>query len=78
MPGLRSRTTSAAASAVASARNSVALDDYDYIPVGPAADVKEPSGGIPDDMGGEWEREGLGKGLEERLEALMHVGPGKA
>ena len=24
-----------------------------------------------DDVGGEWEREGLGKGLEERLEALM-------
>ena len=30
-----------------------------------------------DDMGGEWEREGLGKGLEERLEALMIV-PGSA
>jgi hypothetical protein len=27
-----------------------------------------------DDIGGEWEREGLGKGLEERLEALMPVG----
>lgn len=26
-----------------------------------------------DDIGGEWEREGLGKGLEERLEALMIV-----
>ena len=29
---------------------------------------------LPDlvnDVGGEWEREGLGKGLEERLEALM-------
>ncbi|KZS99961.1 uncharacterized protein LAESUDRAFT_765030 [Laetiporus sulphureus 93-53] len=26
--------------------------------------------GILDDMGGEWEREGLGRGLEERLEAL--------
>jgi hypothetical protein len=24
-----------------------------------------------DDIGGEWEREGLGRGLEERLEALM-------
>ncbi|KAH7915497.1 hypothetical protein BJ138DRAFT_1109553 [Hygrophoropsis aurantiaca] len=30
-----------------------------------------------DDVGGEWEREGLGRGLEERLEALMAV-PGKA
>ncbi|KAF8120905.1 hypothetical protein EV363DRAFT_1367189 [Boletus edulis] len=30
-----------------------------------------------DDIGGEWEREGLGKGLEERLEALMIV-PGRA
>lgn len=29
-----------------------------------------------DDIGGEWEREGLGKGLEEMLEALMTV-PGK-
>ncbi|KAJ7049939.1 hypothetical protein C8F01DRAFT_1213092 [Mycena amicta] len=27
-----------------------------------------------DDVGGEWEREGLGKGLEERLEALQSVG----
>ncbi|TFY58637.1 hypothetical protein EVG20_g8072 [Dentipellis fragilis] len=27
-----------------------------------------------DDVGGEWEREGLGQGLEERLEALMGVG----
>ena len=42
-----------------------------------AADVKEPTGGVGDDVGGEWEREGLGRGLEERLEALM-VGPGKA
>lgn len=30
-----------------------------------------------DDMGGEWEREGLGRGLEERLEALMIL-PGRA
>ena len=28
--------------------------------------------------GGEWVREGLGRGLEERLEALMAVGPGRA
>ncbi|KAI0746640.1 hypothetical protein C8Q80DRAFT_1219975 [Daedaleopsis nitida] len=27
--------------------------------------------GVADDVGGEWEREGLGKGLEERLEKLM-------
>lgn len=27
-----------------------------------------------DDVGGEWEREGLGKGLEERLEALQGFG----
>jgi hypothetical protein len=27
-----------------------------------------------DDIGGEWEREGLGKGLEERLEGLMAAG----
>ncbi|KAF8645800.1 hypothetical protein AX16_007570 [Volvariella volvacea WC 439] len=27
-----------------------------------------------DDVGGEWEREGLGRGLEERLEALMPIG----
>lgn len=27
---------------------------------------------VLDDLGGEWEREGLGKGLEERLEALTH------
>ncbi|KAG0701824.1 hypothetical protein DFH29DRAFT_925073 [Suillus ampliporus] len=30
-----------------------------------------------DDVGGEWQREGLGRGLEERLEALMTV-PSKA
>ncbi|OAX34179.1 hypothetical protein K503DRAFT_869088 [Rhizopogon vinicolor AM-OR11-026] len=30
-----------------------------------------------DDIGGEWQREGLGRGLEERLEALMIV-PGRA
>lgn len=30
-----------------------------------------------DDVGGEWEREGMGRGLEERLEALMIV-PGSA
>ncbi|KIJ16038.1 hypothetical protein PAXINDRAFT_76020 [Paxillus involutus ATCC 200175] len=30
-----------------------------------------------DDVGGEWEREGMGRGLEERLEALMTV-PGRA
>lgn len=30
-----------------------------------------------DEVGGEWEREGLGQGLEERLETLMGVpGPG--
>jgi len=36
--------------------------------------------GILDDVGGEWEREGLGRGLEERLEALntVTVAPGKA
>lgn len=26
-----------------------------------------------DDVGGEWEREGLGQGLEERLESLMTI-----
>ena len=30
-----------------------------------------------DGVGGEWEREGLGRGLEERLEQLMAV-PGRA
>jgi len=29
------------------------------------------------DMGGEWEREGLGRGLEERLETLMTPIPAK-
>lgn len=28
-----------------------------------------------DDVGGEWEREGLGRGLEERLEALIALPP---
>ena len=30
---------------------------------------------ILDDLGGEWEREGLGTGLEERLEALIAIPP---
>lgn len=29
-----------------------------------------------DDLGGEWEREGMGGGLEERLEALLAGGVG--
>lgn len=28
---------------------------------------------VADGVGGEWEREGLGRGLEERLESLMAV-----
>ena len=33
---------------------------------------KDNSGGIFDDLGGgEWEKEGMGGGLEERLEALL-------
>jgi len=34
---------------------------------------RDPTTGMLDDMGGEWEREGLGRGLEERLEALMPI-----
>ncbi|KAI0708080.1 hypothetical protein C8T65DRAFT_740238 [Cerioporus squamosus] len=35
--------------------------------------------GVADDVGGEWEREGLGKGLEERLEGLKAAAvPSKA
>ncbi|KAI0048414.1 hypothetical protein FA95DRAFT_1558063 [Auriscalpium vulgare] len=45
-------------------------------------DVREGREGLlVDDVGGEWEREGLGQGLEERLESLMGVtavGIGKA
>jgi len=38
-------------------------------------DVREGRDGLfIDDAGGEWEREGLGQGLEERLESLMTVG----
>ena len=33
---------------------------------------------VADDVGGEWEREGLGKGLEERLEGLKAAVPSKA
>lgn len=63
-----------------SARNSLVLDSVlaGHTHGKAAADVKEPTGGIGDDLGGEWEREGLGRGLEERLEALMAIGPGKA
>lgn len=31
-----------------------------------------------DDVGGEWECEGLGRGLEERLEAMVTAGGEKA
>ncbi|KAI0030194.1 hypothetical protein K488DRAFT_87977 [Vararia minispora EC-137] len=41
-------------------------------------DIREGREGLfVDEAGGEWEREGLGQGLEERLESLMgmnHVG----
>ena len=66
-----SRSVSASASAAGSTRNSVL---YDLPPF--AVGVKEPSS--MDEAGGEWEREGLGRGLEERLEALLAVGPSKA
>ena len=79
-PGLGSRSVSAAASAAGSARNSLFISSDNSILNGicRAADIKEPTGGAADEVGGEWEREGLGRGLEERLEALMTVGPGKA
>ena len=35
-------------------------------------------GVVADDVGGEWEREGLGKGLEERLEELKTAVPSRA
>ncbi|THH03631.1 hypothetical protein EW145_g6132 [Phellinidium pouzarii] len=75
-PGAGSRSVSAAASMAGSVRNSMILDNMPSF--SSAADVKEPSGGVGDDLGGEWEREGLGRGLEERLETLMAIGPGKA
>lgn len=65
-----------------SARNSLVLDGLlgpGHLHSGAALDVKEPTAqGVGDDLGGEWEREGLGRGLEERLEALTPVGHGKA
>ena len=39
--------------------------------VAPRHGVKQDSLSIFDDVGGEWEREGFGKGLEERLEASI-------
>ncbi|KAI0826964.1 hypothetical protein BC628DRAFT_1409813 [Trametes gibbosa] len=39
---------------------------------------RDGAAGVADDVGGEWEREGLGKGLEERLEGLKTVFPSKA
>lgn len=35
--------------------------------------VVDPTSDLSSDVGGEWEREGLGRGLEERLESLMAV-----
>jgi hypothetical protein len=37
-------------------------------------DVREGRECLFIDDGGEWEREGLGQGLEERLESLMTIG----
>ncbi len=46
--------------------------------VGPVGGLTHPgkrdSIALLDNMGGEWEREGLGKGLEERLDALVLSG----
>ncbi|KAI0635046.1 hypothetical protein C8Q77DRAFT_1053566 [Trametes polyzona] len=39
---------------------------------------RDGAAGVADDVGGEWEREGLGKGLEERLEGLKTILPSKA
>ncbi|KAI0777565.1 hypothetical protein BD413DRAFT_467599 [Trametes elegans] len=39
---------------------------------------RDGAAGVADDVGGEWEREGLGKGLEERLEGLKSALPSKA
>ncbi|KAL6298047.1 hypothetical protein BKA93DRAFT_744928 [Sparassis latifolia] len=36
---------------------------------------RDAASGMVDDVGGEWEREGLGRGLEERLEALKPPHP---
>lgn len=47
---------------------------YDLPPF--AVGLKEPSS--MDEAGGEFQREGHGLGLEERLEALLSVGPSKA
>ncbi|EJD07804.1 uncharacterized protein FOMMEDRAFT_144054 [Fomitiporia mediterranea MF3/22] len=70
------------ASLVNSARNSLVLDGIfgpGHSHSGPAVDVKEPTGGVGDEPGGEWEREGFGRSLAERLEeASVAVAPGKA
>jgi len=47
----------------------------------PSTFERDAAAGMVDDVGGEWEREGLGRGLEERLEALNTLPvtvPGKA
>ena len=36
-----------------------------------AESLRDPTTGMTDDVGGEWEREGLGRGLEERLNVLV-------
>jgi len=51
----------ATASSAGSIRNAAGLLDQDA------------AGMAADGVGGEWEREGLGRGLEERLESLMVV-----
>ena len=47
--------------------------------IGPTGGLTHPgkrdSIALLDNLGGEWEREGLGKGLEERLDALVLSGP---
>lgn len=48
--------------------------NLNFMPEPPSVAGNRDSIVMVDDVGGEWEREGLGRGLEERLEALQGMG----
>ena len=54
--------------------NSLSASSIHESPLSGHGGLKRDSIGMLDNVGGEWEREGLGRGLEERLEALVIPG----
>jgi len=54
--------------------NSSGVHESPFLPFSGHGGLKGDNITMLDNVGGEWEREGLGRGLEERLEALVIPG----